>query len=67
LDATPGHDFLLAETGPEMAKCIEDIERDELRRNAIGRRARQTALGFDWNAIARRQLELYDRLESAIR
>jgi GT2 family glycosyltransferase/glycosyltransferase involved in cell wall biosynthesis len=67
LDATPGHDFLLAETGPEMAKCIEDIERDELRRNAIGRSARQTALGFDWNVIARRQLELYDRLESAIR
>lgn len=62
LDVEPGRDFLLAETGEQMAGTIRRLAGDEALARSLGRNARAAALRFDWRAIAKRQQALYDRL-----
>ena len=51
IDVTPNHDVLVGETGAELAALIRNTENH----SAIGRNARETALRYDWHAIARIQ------------
>ncbi|MEK7405951.1 MAG: glycosyltransferase, partial [Acidobacteriota bacterium] len=70
LDLAPGSDVLVAETAEEFAAAIRDLLANPEKRRALGRAARATAeRDYDWNAIARRQRELYGSLhpESAAR
>ncbi len=64
LDFTPGRDFILAETGAQMAEQIEAIASEPGRRRQIEENARETALQFDWREMGRKQSELYRRLTS---
>jgi GT2 family glycosyltransferase/glycosyltransferase involved in cell wall biosynthesis len=60
LDLTPGKDFVLTRTAAEMAVAIEQLFTD---RAAIERNARETVeRTYSWDAIARRQSELYAEL-----
>lgn len=66
LDLTPGTDFILVNTGAEMAGAIAKLfaSPDECRRlSAAGRRRVEESYG--WDEIARRQNELYRELLSA--
>jgi len=51
IDVTPNHDVLIGETGAELAALIRNTENHSW----IGRNARETALRYDWRAIARIQ------------
>jgi glycosyltransferase involved in cell wall biosynthesis len=63
LELSPGIDFALVKTGPEMAVSIEHLLRDGDARSKMERAARQRVEGsYDWNEIARRQAELYRQL-----
>jgi GT2 family glycosyltransferase/glycosyltransferase involved in cell wall biosynthesis len=62
LDVQSGHDVLVAETGPQLAELITGLTADPLIRKQIERNARETALRFDWRAIAAQQQTLYESL-----
>jgi GT2 family glycosyltransferase/glycosyltransferase involved in cell wall biosynthesis len=63
LDLAPGEDVIVAETGAEMAEAIAALFDDPARRRRIEQAARARAeRDFDWDAIARRQAELYRSL-----
>jgi hypothetical protein len=51
IDVTPNHDVLVGETGAELAALIRNTENH----SSIGQNARETALRYDWRAIARIQ------------
>ncbi len=61
-DFIPDRDFVLAETGVQMAGQIEAILNEPERRRQLEQNARETALRFDWRAIAQRQQALYARI-----
>lgn len=63
LDLTPGTDFLLVHTGAEMAEAIERLLQspEECERIAAAAR-RRVEQSWGWDAIARRQHELYREL-----
>jgi glycosyltransferase involved in cell wall biosynthesis len=66
LDLTDGGDVVVARTGPDMAAAIERLIEQPDERRRIEQRARRTAeLRYDWNRIAERQRELYERLRSS--
>ena len=63
LDLVSGRDFILANTGAEMAAAIERLMHSPEERNQLataGRRRVEEA--YDWDAIAKRQTELYRQL-----
>jgi GT2 family glycosyltransferase/glycosyltransferase involved in cell wall biosynthesis len=62
LDLTPGQDFLLARSAEEFARDVEALTADRECRIAIERRARETALRYDWRGIAGRQRDVYARV-----
>ena len=63
LDLSPGRDVLVATNGAEMAEAIALLITDPDRRRAIEREARATVeRDFGWDAIARRQKQLYRAL-----
>jgi GT2 family glycosyltransferase/glycosyltransferase involved in cell wall biosynthesis len=63
LDLTPGEDFLLVQTGAEMASAIESLLDDPVRRGAIERSARaRVERDFGWDHIARAQRRMYREL-----
>jgi len=60
LDLTPGEDFLLAHTAPEMAAAIETFWNEPNSRAAIERAARaRVERDYSWDNIARSQSALY--------
>jgi glycosyltransferase involved in cell wall biosynthesis len=60
LDLTPGEDFLLAHTAPEMAAAIETLWNEPNSRAAIERAARaRVERDYSWDNIARSQSALY--------
>jgi len=60
LDLSPGNDFLLVRTAPEMAAAIERLLSDPGERRRIETAARQRVeREFGWDTIARRQARLY--------
>ncbi len=60
LDLHPGDDVLVTGTACEMAQSIVELFENPARRESLERAARQTVeRDFDWDAIARRQAELY--------
>jgi glycosyltransferase involved in cell wall biosynthesis len=63
LELTPGTDFVLVHTGGEMAEAIEGLFQspEECARLAAAARKR-VEQSFGWDAIARRQDELYRKL-----
>jgi glycosyltransferase involved in cell wall biosynthesis len=63
LDLTPGTDFILVHTGAEMAEAIERLLQspEECERIAAAAR-RRVEQSWGWDAIARRQHELYREL-----
>jgi GT2 family glycosyltransferase/glycosyltransferase involved in cell wall biosynthesis len=65
IDVQPDDDFILTETGRQMADQITRIAGDAARRLEVERNAREAALRFDWRAIAKRQQALYEKLRSA--
>ena len=60
LDLTPGEDFVLVNTGAEMATAIADLfaRPEECRRLAAAGR-RRVEESYGWDEIARKQSELY--------
>ena len=63
LDLHPGADVIVIQTGAEMARAILDLLDDAARRQSIEREARRTVeRDFNWDAIARRQRQLYQEL-----
>lgn len=63
LELAPGRDVLVAETAAEFAAAVRELLTNPEKRRALGRAARATAeRDYDWNAIARRQRELYAAL-----
>jgi len=63
LDLHPGADVIVIQTGAEMARAILDLLDDAARRQSIEREARRTVeRDFNWDAIARRQRQLYHEL-----
>jgi glycosyltransferase involved in cell wall biosynthesis len=66
LDLTAGEDFVLVKTAEEMAAAIEHLLGDRAARQLIERAARsRVERDFDWDAIARRQAEMYLELGKA--
>ena len=66
LDLADGDEVVVAKSGPEMAAAIERLIEQPVERRRIETRARRTAeLRYDWNRIAERQKELYERLRSS--
>jgi glycosyltransferase involved in cell wall biosynthesis len=66
LDLVPARDFILAQTGPEMAEAIERllVSPGECRRLAEAGR-RRVEESYNWDEIARRQDQLYRELLSS--
>jgi GT2 family glycosyltransferase/glycosyltransferase involved in cell wall biosynthesis len=64
LDLKPGTDVIVAANATSFADEIEALSADSARRLEIEKNARQTALRYDWSAIAERQDELYRELSS---
>ena len=64
LDLRHGEDVIVAADAQTMAREIALLSRDAQRREAISRRARERALEFDWQGIARKQNDLYRQLYS---
>ena len=56
-------DVVVVNTGAEMAEAISALIHDPARREKLEKEARRTAVNrFDWDAIAKRQAELYLQL-----
>jgi len=67
LDLTPGSDVVAVQSGAEMTAAIKDLLMNPEKRTAIGRQARTTVeRGFDWDAIARGQKQMYEELINAV-
>ncbi len=63
LDLEAGRDFVLAATAEEFAAAVRRLLRDPGRRRELERQARLTVeRQYDWDAIARRQAQLYREL-----
>ncbi|HLG96854.1 MAG TPA: glycosyltransferase [Bryobacteraceae bacterium] len=63
LDLHPGHDVLVAQTAEEMACAITTLIENPAKRTSLEGEARRTVeRDFDWDAIALRQKQLYERL-----
>jgi glycosyltransferase involved in cell wall biosynthesis len=63
LDLTPGEDFVLTQTGAEMAHAIDRLLAEPDERNRLGAAARnRVEREFGWDEIARRQAGLYREL-----
>jgi glycosyltransferase involved in cell wall biosynthesis len=60
LDLEPGHDVVVAATAEEFAAAVRSLLLDPERRRTLERQARATVERlYGWDAIARRQAELY--------
>jgi GT2 family glycosyltransferase/glycosyltransferase involved in cell wall biosynthesis len=59
LDLHPGRDVMVADSAEEMAKKIRSLSADPGARHVIEEEARRTALGYDWQEIAKRQSAIY--------
>jgi glycosyltransferase involved in cell wall biosynthesis len=60
LDLEPGRDFVLVNSGEEMADEIARLIRDPEARRALERIAREKAeSAYGWDAIGRRQAAMY--------
>jgi GT2 family glycosyltransferase len=65
LDLHPGCDVIVAATPEEMARAIRELFENPATRESLECEARRTVeRDFDWNTIAVRQNELYNRLRS---
>jgi glycosyltransferase involved in cell wall biosynthesis len=64
LDVSSGVDCIVTNSAEEMADAITNLSASAETRKAIGTHARDTALRYDWNEIARAQAELYAELVS---
>lgn len=64
LDLEAGGDLIVTAEPTQMAAEIRSLASDAARRETIERRARATALRFDWRGIGREQAALYDRLKT---
>lgn len=63
LDLESGRDVIVASSGNEMSQAILDLFDDPARRCSIEHEARRTVeTRFDWEAIARKQKQLYKEL-----
>jgi GT2 family glycosyltransferase/glycosyltransferase involved in cell wall biosynthesis len=63
LSITPGTDVEVTDSGEAMARSIDGLLTDPIRRRAMEKQARRSAEErYDWDAIARVQSELYRRL-----
>jgi len=63
LDLDPGRDLIVTATPEEMARAIAELFEDSALRESLEREARRTVeRDFDWDQIAARQKELYNRL-----
>jgi glycosyltransferase involved in cell wall biosynthesis len=62
LDLLPGHDVIVTDSAIEMAERIRSLSSDAAARKLIEARAHETALRYDWGAIARSQSKLYEAL-----
>ncbi len=63
LEVAPGGDVVVADTAEQFAAAVLELLRDPARRRQIGMEARRTVERYyGWDAIARRQKELYARL-----
>jgi glycosyltransferase involved in cell wall biosynthesis len=60
LNLSPGNDVIATDSALEMAARIHKLAGDRDARKAIEQRARETALRYDWLAIARDQAALYE-------
>jgi glycosyltransferase involved in cell wall biosynthesis len=60
LDVSPGNDVVVTDSALEMAGRIRSLCSNSVARNIIEQRARETALRYDWLAIARDQAALYE-------
>ena len=58
LDVAPGGDCIVTDAAEEMATAITGLSGNADARKAMERRARQTALRYDWNEIAAAQARL---------
>ncbi len=60
LDLQPGEDFILAENAEEFARALEDLLASDALRARLGATARKRVeQRYNWNVIARAQIELY--------
>lgn len=63
LDLGPGRDVIVAATPEEMARAIAELFENRALRESLEHEARRTVeRDFDWDKIAARQHELYNRL-----
>lgn len=62
LDLAPGREVAVAESGSEMAARILWLASDPEARKEMEAHAREAALRYDWQEIARGQARLYDSL-----
>lgn len=62
LDLENGKNVIVAVSAREMADAIEELSNHPERRREIERKARETALEYDWSEIGARQCALYDQL-----
>jgi glycosyltransferase involved in cell wall biosynthesis len=60
LDLHPGRDLMVASTAADFAAEIRALSADPERRQRIERQARETALRYDWSAIAEVQDSIYN-------
>jgi glycosyltransferase involved in cell wall biosynthesis len=59
LELHPGSDLMVASTAADFAAEIRALSADPKRRRSIERQARETALRYDWSAIAELQNNIY--------
>lgn len=64
LDLAADRDFLLADSAAQMAQQIEALTASPILRESLETNARQTALLYDWCAIAEKQRALYNGLRT---
>lgn len=64
LDLAANRDFLLANSAAQMALQIEALIASRALRKSLETNARQTALLYDWRAIAEKQRALYNSLRT---
>jgi glycosyltransferase involved in cell wall biosynthesis len=63
LDLEPGVDVVVAESAERLAAAIRELIADPARRRELEQRARRTAeRRFDWDAIADRQKQVWERV-----
>lgn len=65
-DGVNGLLFESGDTG-KLARCIEALVEDEAQRGRLSAESYKTARDFDWSAIARRYLELFQDLVGGVR